>query len=141
MVSVNICLFPCWSFTATSARNKHFKEILYSIRHINLLVSNKCISSELGCHFQASFQNQRKLLPITDLHIQIFGMIEYMFRIFIPRSHEILLPAIVCKHTISDMAFESQPSFCSRYNGIFRNADTNLRDWTSITRKCQSPTT
>ena len=141
MIPVNVGLLSHRSFTTSSARNKHFKEILYPIRHIYLFIPNKCISSELSSHFQSSFKDQWEFFPITNLHIQIFGMIEHMFRIFISRSYKILLPTIIRKHTISNMSFEGQPPFCPRHNSIFRNTDTHLWNRTSIPRKRQSPAT
>ena len=70
MVSVNICLFPCWSFTATSARNKHFKEILYSIWHIGLFIADKSISPALAQIMEGRqiYQHQpgQPALPVSD---------------------------------------------------------------------------
>ncbi len=69
MISINIRLFSHRCITATPTRNKHFKEIFYPIRHINLSISLKRISPELSSHLQPSFKDQRKLFLITDLHI------------------------------------------------------------------------
>ena len=55
-----------------------------------------------------------------------------MFRTFTARSYEIFLPTIIRKHTISNMSFKSQPTFCSRNERIFRNTDTHLRNRTAL---------
>ena len=60
---------------------------------------------------------------------------------FTSRLNKILLPAVIRKHTISDMTFKCQPTFCSRNKRIFRNTDTDLRNRTRISRKCQAATT
>ena len=69
MIPIDIRLFPHWCITTPAAWNKHFKEILYPIWHIDLFISPKRIPSELSSHLQPSFKDQRKLFLITDLHI------------------------------------------------------------------------
>ena len=133
-VSFHVHLFPFRCILSSGSREQGMPVRFQAVGHVNGLFRFPVgqflvlVASELCGHIQAEFKFQGQLLLVSQAEHQRLAVIHHLLDESFVGSSEILLPVTVCKHSVSQMPFESQPVPCARYGQIVFDFPSDLRN-------------
>ena len=145
-VAFHIHLFSLRSITSSRLWEERFPESFGVAGHVQCQFAASVslllilISAELCGHQQTKFKLHRQFFPVSEPEQQRLAVIQQILNIIVSRSSKLLLPLVVRKGTVCQMALESQPSARTRDIQIIPDVNPHLGYRTRIRSFHHGPT-